>query len=138
ESITMGNTDNYRVSDSIDITLTSRTVPDYVSYDQLLYRLFNAAVQDYCSDFSLRIKEDEGYELLRYKIGGHYKRHVDSGGFRADRVVSGLLYVNDNYAGGELEFIKLGLKIKPGAGTIVLFPSNYVYEHVAHAVQEGT
>jgi hypothetical protein len=46
-------------------------------------------------------------------------------------------YLNDNYEGGELSFRLQGLKIKPKAGDMYVFPSNYMYPHVAEKVTSG-
>jgi predicted 2-oxoglutarate/Fe(II)-dependent dioxygenase YbiX len=46
-------------------------------------------------------------------------------------------YPNDDYEGGELDFIHFGVKIKPRAGQLFLFPSGYSYEHKVHPVTGG-
>jgi Rps23 Pro-64 3,4-dihydroxylase Tpa1-like proline 4-hydroxylase len=80
---------------------------------------------------------NEPYNLLRYQTGQEYKAHYD-GGIHDKRIVSPILYLNDNYKGGELEFVHFGIKIKPTKGSLYLFPSNYAYSHIAHPVTEGT
>ena len=54
------------------------------------------------------------------------------------RSVSAICYLNDDYEGGELEFVNFKLKIKPQAGMMILFPSNFAYMHIAHPVTSGT
>jgi predicted 2-oxoglutarate/Fe(II)-dependent dioxygenase YbiX len=49
-----------------------------------------------------------------------------------------LLYLNDDYSGGELEFRNFQLKISPKKGMLLLFPSNFAYAHIAHPVTSGT
>jgi hypothetical protein len=46
-----------------------------------------------------------------------------------------LIYLNDNYGGGELEFNKLGYSIKPKAGSIIFFSTDEL--HKAHHVTSG-
>jgi hypothetical protein len=79
----------------------------------------------------------EGYNLLRYQTGEEYKAHYD-GNTLQGRSISPILYLNDDYEGGELEFVNFGLKIKPEAGSFFLFPANFPYSHIAHPVTEGT
>ena len=79
----------------------------------------------------------EGFNLLKYKGGQEYTAHYD-GGTISGRSISPILYLNDDYEGGELEFVNFNLKIKPKAGTLYLFPSNYPYRHIAHPVTNGT
>jgi predicted 2-oxoglutarate/Fe(II)-dependent dioxygenase YbiX len=39
--------------------------------------------------------------------------------------------------GGELEFPYLDTKLKLETGSVVLFPSNFPYMHIAHPVTNG-
>ena len=50
--------------------------------------------------------------------------------------VSALLYLNDNYEGGE--FVVAGKEIKPNKGSSIIFPSNFLYPHQAKEVINGT
>ena len=79
----------------------------------------------------------EPYSLLRYGETQEYKCHYD-GYTGIGRVISALCYLNDDYEGGELEFPNFGVKIKPQAGMMILFPSNFAYSHIAHPVSQGT
>jgi predicted 2-oxoglutarate/Fe(II)-dependent dioxygenase YbiX len=78
----------------------------------------------------------EGITLLKYSqlqyYAPHYDTHPD-----APRVLSAICYMNDDYEGGELEFINFNIKIKPEPGMLVLFPSNFAYTHTAHPVTSG-
>jgi hypothetical protein len=101
--------------------------------------LVRSAISEYTKTFNINeeIKDAESYGLLRYNPGQKYNLHYDNG-TETSRSVSVLIYLNDNYEGGELEFANFNLKIKPKAGTLVLFPSNYAYAHLAHPVVTGT
>jgi hypothetical protein len=79
----------------------------------------------------------EGYNLLKYETGQEYKAHYDSG-TGGGRHVSCILYLNDDYEGGELEFPNFNIKIKPQAGMLIMFPSNFAYKHIAYPVTKGT
>jgi predicted 2-oxoglutarate/Fe(II)-dependent dioxygenase YbiX len=79
----------------------------------------------------------ENYCLLKYNEGEEYKKHYD-GGTALGRSISAICYLNDDYEGGEIEFTNFGIKIKPEAGTLILFPSSYPYAHIAHPVTKGT
>jgi 2OG-Fe(II) oxygenase superfamily len=43
-------------------------------------------------------------------------------------------YINDNYEGGEIEFPEHGIKIKPFAGDLIMFPSNGAFRHQVNEV----
>ena len=85
-------------------------------------------------------------QLLRYSPGGYYVYHSDAydfeiaeGGWRkaADRDISLLIYLNDEYTGGELEFKRLSYTLCPKAAMLVWFPSDIRYEHMAKLVKSG-
>lgn len=85
-------------------------------------------------------------EVLRYEPGGYYKHHADAYYFlpeqrawtkSVDRDISMLVYLNDDYEGGELDFKRLSYALKPKAGMLVWFPSDVRYEHMAMPVLSG-
>jgi len=49
-----------------------------------------------------------------------------------------VIYVNDDYEGGELHFPLQGITYKPAAGTAVFFPANRRYAHSVLEVKSGT
>jgi hypothetical protein len=103
------------------------------------YLKINAALGSYIPLMEIHdsIFFTEGFNLLRYQGGQHYDAHYD-GGTETKRSVSPILYLNDDYEGGEIEFVNFGIKIKPKAGQLFLFPSSYPYRHIAHPVTKGT
>jgi len=74
----------------------------------------------------------EGLQLNRYRPGSFYKEHID-GWTASHRQVSAVLYLNDVKEGGETYFPRQKISVKPRAGGIVFFPSNYCYLHEARA-----
>lgn len=105
------------------------------------YKDASSALMWYTDYFKINEKiyksEKERLTLLRYQTGQKYNAHYD-GGMGSFRIISPILYINDDYEGGELEFVHHNLKIKPKAGSLYLFPANYAYMHVAHPVKSGT
>lgn len=81
-------------------------------------------------------KTNEGWQILKYGKDNHFVNHYDDGK-AIKRTISMSFYLNDNYEGGEIEFARFGLKIKPTANQAVFFPSNYVYNHTVHPVTSG-
>lgn len=73
--------------------------------------------------------------LLKYDDSGHLPAHQDQG--VSSRVLSVLLYLNDDYEGGEIEFKHSNLKFKPKAGSVLFFPSNFLYVHEVYPVTRG-
>jgi hypothetical protein len=50
-----------------------------------------------------------------------------AGGFYRYNITA-ISYITDSYIGGEISFPELGIKIKPAAGDLLLFPSRYRHE----------
>lgn len=73
--------------------------------------------------------------LLKYTEGGFLPAHQDHG--VSSRVLSAVLYLNDDYEGGEIEFVNSGVRMKPEAGSIIIFPSNFLYIHQVHPIVSG-
>jgi predicted 2-oxoglutarate/Fe(II)-dependent dioxygenase YbiX len=102
------------------------------------YTLLLASINPYSVKYGIEEPlYHEGYNLLKYSNNQEYKKHYD-GGTKIARAISAVVYLNDDYEGGELEFPHFNVKIKPEAGMLILFPSNYAYAHVAHPVTSGT
>ena len=83
-------------------------------------------------------------QFLGYPVGGYYIEHydgetLDNGEWRrvADRDISLLFYLNEEFGGGELEFPELGLTIKPKKGMMIAFPSYKEFVHKVHPVTWG-
>jgi len=78
---------------------------------------------------------ESSIHLLKYGEGGHLPAHIDQG--VSSRVLSSVMYLNDDYAGGEIEFVQSDVKLKPEAGSIIFFPSNFLYVHEVHEITSG-
>lgn len=74
--------------------------------------------------------------IHRLYEGTELKSHYDQ---YSDKLVeyAAVLYINDDYTGGELFFPKLGLQIIPEPGTLMIFPGTEEYEHGVHPVGPG-
>jgi predicted 2-oxoglutarate/Fe(II)-dependent dioxygenase YbiX len=106
--------------------------------DDALFQCAAKAIKQYNGLFGYcSIKEDSGYELLRYKTGGFYTQHTDSF-IAAPRAVSCSLALNDGYEGGEFAFFDGSIKYKLEKGACIMFPSNFMYPHEITPVTSGT
>ena len=74
-------------------------------------------------------RQDSGYKVQKYSpdnsFNWHSNRYGDSGWSRAISYIWGL---NDVKEGGEIEFA-FGLKLKPKAGELLLFPACWTFPH---------
>jgi hypothetical protein len=100
------------------------------------YILLLAAGGPYAKKHNIQNLYHEGYNLLKYKEGQSYGLHYD-GVTSLKRAVSAIVYLNDDYEGGYLEFPNFDVRIKPEKGMLILFPSNFAYAHIASPVIRG-
>lgn len=106
-------------------------------YD-MAYERQLGAVTHYCSLFNIgKLEYWESTNFVKYGPGQHFQKHVDHG-FSYNCTVSLVAWPNDDYEGGELEFDMWGIVLKPKAGDLLVFPSNYMYPHRSLPVISGT
>lgn len=85
---------------------------------------------------SKNIKSTEGMlSILKYFKSGYLPPHQDQG--VSSRVLSTVGYLNDNYDGGEIYFPYIDITVKPEAGSVIFFPSNFVYVHEVKPMISG-
>ena len=96
--------------------------------------------------YGVRIEWFEWPDVLLYRPGGHYDLHTDAdlrdpetGRWRrvTDRDFSLLIYLNDDFTGGNLELPDRGETVRPQAGMLVAFPSDHRFSHAALPVESG-
>jgi Rps23 Pro-64 3,4-dihydroxylase Tpa1-like proline 4-hydroxylase len=95
-----------------------------------------SCVQNYSQFYNMNITYMEAVNFVKYGVGEHFDVHSDHGSTYTC-TVSTTAYLNDDYEGGELWFNYLGIKFKPKAGDIVVFPSTFIYSHASLPVESG-
>jgi len=106
--------------------------------DEELFKAAATAIQKYNEVFpEARIDQDSGYELLRYNEGQFYIQHTDSF-LKQPRAVSCSFAINDDYEGGEFAFWDREKKVFLKKGSVLMFPSNFMYPHEIMPVTKGT
>lgn len=106
-------------------------------YDDAHYRQLQA-VKHYSQIHNIaELRYWEATNFVKYGVGDHFVEHVDHGS-SYNCTVSLIGYVNDDYDGGELEFPFWGIKYKPIAGDLIIFPSNFMYPHKTLPIISGT
>ncbi len=79
-------------------------------------------------------------DLLKYSPGGKYEVHTDHY-TTSTRALSIILNLNDNYIGGDLIFTdqkeKEIKRLKLSKGSVVFFPSNFLYPHMIEPIIKG-
>jgi predicted 2-oxoglutarate/Fe(II)-dependent dioxygenase YbiX len=105
-------------------------------------KTFKYCVNDY-TEVHNQIKSTEytDFRINRYGEGGFMKSHIDNihhshGQKQGYPHLTSLIFLNDNYDGGE--FVLCGDKyIEKIQGSAIVFPSNFMYPHEVKEVTEG-
>jgi len=134
-----GRKSTHRTNKDMSITNFGRVNSDIRAVNNQFFDLCHSAVLSYTKHFNItqKIFYKETLNMLKYQTGEEYKAHYD-GATGSRRSISPIVYLNDDYTGGELEFVNFGITIKPEKGLLVIFPSNFPYTHIAHPVKTGT
>lgn len=71
---------------------------------------------------STEYRQGEPLQLLRYGRGGEYRAHMDALPSEPNqRILTVILYLNDNYRGGETQFLRTGLTFRGKTGDALVF-----------------
>ena len=132
-------TKDQSIKKSTDMTVSDK--PEWKDVDRLLFRsLANAlqAVRGRFPFFRGRFK-DMGYAIQRTNAGEYYHWHIDGGSHEFSyRQLVVIWYLNDvSGPGGETEFHYQGVKIRPEAGKMLLFPPFWTHEHRGVTLKQG-
>ena len=106
---------------------------------QEIYEKLKYCIDDYAKYWGISVVYYEAFNFVKYEgEGTHFNIHADHGP-AYNCTVSAVIYINDDYEGGDLKFPRLdNLVYKPKVGDIAIFPSNYIYEHASLPMKSGT
>ncbi len=99
-------------------------------------KVLKTCLEDYESRYNFKMEFMEAINFVRYNPGQHFSVHTDHG-FSYNCTLSSIVYLNDDYKGGELWFPYLEINFKPQKGDVIFFPSTYIYAHGAMPVTDG-
>ncbi len=139
-SWTIATTVGQEIDESYQLEITStleesgNTVMKNV-YNQM-HLILLASTIPYAQKHGIEKMHHEPYNILKCRGRQHYGAYPDREA-ATGRSISAIVYLNDDYNGGEIEFINFGIKIKPEPGMLMLFPSNYAYNYITHPVTDG-
>jgi hypothetical protein len=104
--------------------VVSKEIPEKIL--DMLEKVFEIAYKKCIEAYSVELNpfEKRKIPLIRFEKGYSMNEHADTtGDFAA------IYYINDDYEGGEINFMDHNLKIKPKANSFITFPSNSDYWH---------
>lgn len=102
-----------------------------------LFQKLRACMADYGYYWGVGIQSYEAFNFVKYDgAGTQFRIHADHGPTYV-ATISAVIYLNDNYEGGELYFPRFGVDLKPKQGDIAIFPSTFIYEHASKEMISG-
>ena len=131
---------SYRTSLSCSLVPLMKPYPETELsefFTQHIRKPVEEVVEDYRKSNLLPNAFHEPYGVLKYMEEGEYHAHYDH--FRDNaRTFSLVTMLSAPESGGQLEFPFFGVTASLSTGSLILFPSNFPYTHIAHPVTKGT
>jgi predicted 2-oxoglutarate/Fe(II)-dependent dioxygenase YbiX len=81
--------------------------------------------------------------IVRWRVGDYQSPHADkqevdgSPNRYPENDIASIVYLNDDYEGGDIYFPNQDLSLRPSAGSLVFFPGDVNYLHGVTAVKRG-
>jgi hypothetical protein len=112
---------------------------ELIDLHEEIYQKLKYCIDDYARYWGINVIYYEAFNFVKYEgEGKHFNIHADHGP-AYNCTVSAVIYINDDYEGGEIQFPRLdGYTLTPKVGDIAVFPSNYIYEHASLPMKSGT
>ncbi len=138
--------DNYGKIKNIRKSILKETNKDMLWINQQIVDAMIPCIDHYLSVHDVKIAKEfmygnHGHKTLsinKYFTNAELSDHVDSFGDDNSPTLSTVIYLNDNYEGGNIVFKEQGIDIKPEAGSLVIFPSTPPYYHKSSRIISGT
>jgi len=112
-----------------------------IDFNQIFW---NTCYPKYADEYSI-LKTHEHHGIYDIKIqrtqpgeGYHLWHCEDSTRRDCGRLLTFILYLNDEFEAGETEFLYLEKRIKPTTGTLLLFPGAFTHTHRGNPPIGGT
>tara|TARA_X000001316_G_scaffold11811_1_gene4770 strand:+ start:4454 stop:5041 length:588 start_codon:yes stop_codon:yes gene_type:complete len=128
------------------ISLCEYSMPEWEKEFNPIFINFNQAWLFYRKQTGIDELYKKGFIFDLPKIqktepgGGYHTWHLEHNCFlrSVTRVMFFIIYLNDNYEGGETEFLNLKRRVNPKTGRIVLAPAHFPYVHRGNPPFNGT
>lgn len=138
--------ENYGKTKAIKPNIKEESKKELIDINNQIVGALNITLADYLTYYPNDIEKDfrygkGGFEPLtinKYFENAHMSYHTDSQGDKNSPTITSIIYLNDDYLGGELGFKDPEIVIKPEAGSVVVFPSMPPYYHESKLLIKGT
>ena len=114
---------------------------DYKKFETELQNAIKLIVPKIEKFYNVKCLNDPEIHFLSYQSGSNYESHIDGQYIEGniakrgtDRDITAVLYLNDDYQGGEIFFDFFNLKIKPNKNDLLMYPTTFEYKHSVNKV----
>lgn len=103
-------------------------------------QLLRSCIED---EFQCHVSDEGIGTVVKFSVGWELPYHCDQWsnlptyGGGAKRDISSIIYLSDDFTGGELEFPDIGMMIEPSAGSAIFFTGTEEYMHRVRPVISG-
>jgi predicted 2-oxoglutarate/Fe(II)-dependent dioxygenase YbiX len=134
ECATVGKIINGKYTTEYDKWCTASFV-NYTDFAQDVEHIKDSVKKIIEKDYKVLCLESE-IHFLHYKDGAQYKSHIDGQYIEdgtakrgVDRDITAVVYLNDDYNGGEIFFDFFDVSYKPNRGDVLIYPTTFQYKH---------
>ena len=118
---------------SIDNFLSNKEIELFIS-KQLDVDIIVQKTKKYISEYYKKDIYVKWVEFLTMKPGSNNDQHVDIDGDE-EKLISAIIYLNEQYSGGE--FVFMDTVVKPKAGQLIFFKSTKLTPHSVTCVEKN-
>jgi hypothetical protein len=103
----------------------------------------NRVIETLCAFYSETAVYSDSVQLVKWSPGMSMPAHADNANPDGSshpmpwRDYASVIYLNDEYQGGEFYFEKIGVEIKPVTGMMIAFPGGMRHFHGVREVRDG-
>ena len=128
----LGRRDYSLMLETLNTSLTAR-----------INQYLQSAVNDYCNEFNALNNTPMTSWAVKFQEtpagGGYHVYHYERGSWsETARELVWMIYLNEDFEGGETEFLYQKRRINPTTGTVVLWPAGFTHTHKGNLVLSGT
>ena len=118
------------------MVIVSENLPEEII--EILNRIFELAYKKSVELYDIEINHfnKSGLNLTKFVKDFYLVPHVDTLSSEGNHIAS-VYYINDDYAGGEINFPDHKLEIKPKPNSLIIFPGNENYVHAVNEIIEN-
>jgi len=110
--------------------------------NQFNEHFYNTCYQAYASEYDINECGENFNRVFKVQktepTGGYHVWHCEHSKTVMQRVAAWTLYLNDDFDGGETEFLYQQYRLKPEKGMVCIFPAGYTHMHRGNPPMNGT